>query len=199
MSEHDFVIWMPLLSTLVGAVAALIAGTATTWWNDRRRDIRERKQVAAALAGELRGFKTLFDVYQVEAELVRLKSQTVSRTSEMVQSIPLRGNYFQVFETNAQHIGLLPTELADSVAVTYVLLRAILEESKRLEEFNRNGETRRAEYYEKFYDHLISLVQQARERTESLIPRLRQYSESGKDQQPPRLANGQQINLNDLR
>jgi hypothetical protein len=124
-------------------------------WNDRRRDLREKKQAAAALAGELRGFKTLFDVYQVEAELVRLKSQTDSRTSEMVQSIPLRGIYFQVFENNAQRIGFLPADLADSVAVTYVLLRAILEEFKRLEEFNRDGQTRRVEYYEKFYDHLI--------------------------------------------
>ena len=174
MSEHNFVIWMPLLSTLAGAVAAIVGGVATSWYNDRRRDCRETKQVAAALAGELRGFKTLFDVYQVESELVRLQAQTDARFVEILETIPLRGSYFQVFDANAPKIGLLPPGLADSVSVVYVLLRALLVEFPRLEELHKQKMV--PEYLAKFYKHLISLTQEARQRTEDLIPELRKYA-----------------------
>jgi hypothetical protein len=133
-----------------------------------------RRQLAAALADELSGFKTLFDVYQVEAELARLQSGVESRTAEIVEIIPLRGVHFQVFDANASKIGLLPPGLADGVAVAYVLLRALLEEFSRLDELHKQGMA--PQYPIKFYQQVISQTQDVRQRIEDLIPGLREYA-----------------------
>jgi hypothetical protein len=89
-------LWLSPLSTLAGATAAILGGSITSWINDWRRDARDRKQLAASLAGELRGFKTLFDMYQPGVKLRRLETQTDGRFVETLAGvIPLRGVYFK--------------------------------------------------------------------------------------------------------
>jgi hypothetical protein len=163
------------LSTLVGATAAILGGSVTVWINDWRREARDRKQLAASLAGELRGFKTLFDMYQPGVKLRRLETQTDGRFAETLAGvIPLRGVYFQVFDANASKIGLLSPGLADSVSVVYVLLRALSEEFPRLEELHK--QRMGPEHLKSFHEQLISLTQEARERTEDVITKLRIYA-----------------------
>ncbi len=168
-------LWLSPLSTLAGATAAILGGSITSWINDWRRDARDRKQLAASLAGELRGFKTLFDMYQPGVKLRRLETQTDGRFVETLAGvIPLRGVYFQVFDANASKIGLLSPDLADSVSVVYVLLRALSEEFPRLEEFHK--QRMGPENLENFHEQLISLTKEVGERTERVIGNLRIYA-----------------------
>ena len=68
--------------------------------------------------------------------------QTIERTGELVPvELPVRRNYFNVYEQNVGQIGILEGELPVLIAKFYTMGNAILEDVNRLSESSGEGWT----------------------------------------------------------
>jgi hypothetical protein len=100
------------IGALIGATGAIAGGAFGSWFTWQK----ERQSVAAAFAGEVQGFIDVINWRQTcEGLLERRK-------------FPIDDHPFPVFEANVGKIGLLPADLAGTVAGFYSHARGMVQD-----------------------------------------------------------------------
>ena len=153
----------PLLQTALGGILALAGGVCAHWYGHRQ----ERKNIAHALAGEISAILDIVERRNYEKDIQKT-IQSAKQTGEPWRfTILMRKNYFPIFESNAENIGLLRSDLAKGVAKFYVLCKGISEDVSP-DSFESETQVESISRLE----NLLVLFQEARTTGQQLVTRL---------------------------
>ena len=116
-----------LMQVILGGVLAIVGGFASQWGSMHLERVRQRKQVAGALAGEIEAVCALVDRRKY-VEVLNTCEQ-LSRAGTTVHIPPLVTlDFLAVFNAAPSAIGALPPMLARDTALFYTHVKAMLED-----------------------------------------------------------------------
>jgi hypothetical protein len=124
-----------VIGALLGGI--IQAGTA------RYAAFRENQVIAAALGAEITALQDVVEYRKyytyIEEKIERLQKQAKLQKidPEDVVAIPIRGEYFIVFNATASKIGELPCDVATRVVRSYTLAKSLIEDIKTLWEIHQ--------------------------------------------------------------
>ena len=113
--------WGLIVATLVGVSAGWGLSELTEWRRWRRAIRSKRRAFASALRCEIETFR---DRYH---ELIGKKIETRRLEDYIKNYIPIQGNYFTVFDSNADKLGLLNQEDARQLISFYMRAKGQLD------------------------------------------------------------------------
>jgi hypothetical protein len=126
-----------VLSTVLGALLALLGGIVGTWYAARRRERDERRSLAGAFAGEIQAVVDILERRQYVEGIEALIAEVESSGRPTAVFGRIRGRYFQVYEANAARIGVLRAPLPEKIARFYTQANAFLEDIRDPSEAER--------------------------------------------------------------
>jgi hypothetical protein len=144
----------PIVGAVIGAVGAIVGGGALSSWLAHQK---ERRALAAALAGEVQG---VMDVVARRQAADRL---------ERGESFAIDDHPFLVFEANVGKIGFLPAALASSVAGFYSEARGMAVDFRTL----YKGEVRAGFQADEFRKRLANNIRALEPKARDLVDELR--------------------------
>lgn len=120
--------YLPLLGVIVGGVLAVVGGFASTIFVEWRRNNTESRQLAFAFRGELQALSTIANK-RGYVEHIQSLIKTMQQTKQPVFArVHVRRDYFNVFNSNVNKIGMLKNPLPELIARFYVQANSILED-----------------------------------------------------------------------
>ena len=119
------------LLTLVALVTGLMLGTARDLFVRRQERVELARQVARAISGEIKGLVHIGEVHGYVGFL-RTTADRIEQGEQIAAKIPAQLNYFQVYEANASHLGLLSDSLPGDVARFYVRAKSVYEDFRSM-------------------------------------------------------------------
>jgi len=123
--------WAPLVQTALGGGLAIVGAFIATWWGETLKEHRERRQVAAAFAGDISALRSVVVLRNYEALLRENISCCIAmpsasgalpqvgngpRTTHWVNPLPIRGAHLGLFDNNVGRLGSLPPSIARVIA-----------------------------------------------------------------------------------
>ena len=159
-----------LLGVVIGGAIALASAWGLDWW----RQAREARNLAMAFRGEI---VALREIVKRRGYLKSLADaiEEIKRTSQpLILHIPVRRQYFNVFDRNVDKIGMLNAPLPELLATFYIQANAALEDMESIREGIFSGDS---EPLAGVYESLHALLEDTLSLGEKIISEIsRQYS-----------------------
>jgi hypothetical protein len=171
-STPESPLWI-LAGVVIGGVLTFIG----TWWNDKLRRLGERQYIATALSSELHSFFKQVDRVGLIRRLEEDIAESERRQRPFHHNYPLAESYSEVLANNLDRIGSLPISLARDTLEIYGLLKGWAEDVKTMESGIVCGKPPDIPPMPlgealKFLRSATANVKEAKQKAESLIPRL---------------------------
>lgn len=120
----------------IGIFGAVVIAAIFHRWQREWEIAQERKALASALLGEVEAIFSIIEARRYEAAFagaLRAWSMYVAYADWLAPRptlpyIPVREDYFAVFTSNTDKVGLLPTPLPQQLTQLYIMLRSIKED-----------------------------------------------------------------------
>jgi hypothetical protein len=152
-----------LLATLGG-----IAGQVFLGWQTTRQS---RRGIAGAFAGEISAVCTSVRHRDYLKGLTALLQQVRATSQPDWFRVRITQDYFVVFTSNTDKLGLLPSELAEGVAIFYTLCKSFIEDMAP-----ESFEPRTFQEAERLLSEQVSMLENILERGDWLVAGLRKLS-----------------------
>jgi hypothetical protein len=120
--------WSTLIPVLIGGALASIGSILTQWLTHRWNDLRTKRALAGAFAGEIAALCTIARQrhYLEDARLLleyMRKSQQPTR-----MTVRITYDYMTIYQNNASCIGLLPPDLTQDLVKFYTQSKSLMED-----------------------------------------------------------------------
>ena len=126
---------------LIGVVIGGVIALASAWGLERQRQVREARNLAMAFRGEIIALR---EIVKRRGYLKNLTEtiEAIKRTSQpRILHIPVRRQYFNVFDKNVDKIGMLNAPLPELLATFYIQANAALEDMESIREGIFSGDS----------------------------------------------------------
>ncbi len=129
-----------LVGVLTGGILTLVGSFVIPILQEKRQSKRKARNLAHAFRGEVLALREIVQRRKY-AEILSTAIETMRKTGQPYEiRIPVRRNYFAVFNNNIAKIGMLDGKLPETIATFYVQANAILEDIASINEgfFSKN-------------------------------------------------------------
>jgi hypothetical protein len=146
------------MQVLIGVVLGGLITAGSTLFFEWYRDRRDSQRLAQAFRGEIKALQAIVEKRQYIEQLRNIIGFISAEGRSLNLVIRVRREYFRVYETNIDKIGLLKNPLPEQIAAFYVRANAILEDLNALDE--GLWQDRPPEQQIKFYSELLALFEE---------------------------------------
>lgn len=151
--------WLPLIGVGLGAVLGFLTSLASNIYFERKRVSEEKKNLALAFGGEISAILHIVEIRKYIETLKMYVAHMEAHNEPVEVSIPVKRNYFNVYESNVGKIGWLGGCLPKKVATFYTLGNSVLEDLERLDKGVLEG--MQMEGIIEYYNDLINVFEAA--------------------------------------
>jgi hypothetical protein len=123
----------PLWPTLFGGFLATAGGIAATWWAKTLEYYAMQRQIASALAGEIKGIMQVVQKRKFVEQLEYFITQSEESGVLYYKIFPVSDSFIAVYEGNIEKLGMLPHPISADVAFLYASVKSVWEDLKTLQ------------------------------------------------------------------
>jgi transcriptional regulator with PAS, ATPase and Fis domain len=129
--------FIPLFQVLLGGLLTFLGGIAGNILIQRSQRQSEKRNIASAFAGEIGALLSIVEKRDYTKGIKDI-IESIKQTQEKKKFyFKARKNYFNIFEKNAEKIGLLDVPLPEKITTFYIQAFAILEDIENEEVLER--------------------------------------------------------------
>jgi len=120
--------YFPLIGVVLGGVLAVSGGYFSNHILERNRRKSESKNLAFAFKGELKALSAIANKRGYVKHISNMIKRMQDNGKPLFVLINVRREYFNVYKSNVNNIGMLPAPLPELIARYYIQANSILED-----------------------------------------------------------------------